>query len=279
MKNKKSAWVRLIVSSVLALTFIGVLIVGLVGNSFPFSLNFSLFPGQHYANSDRYTAGSGSITADYLKKIDIDWLDGSVTISTYEGNTIEIEETCESSLKQSEQVHYYYHDGTLDIQYRESGFFFNFFPKNYNKELTIRIPENLASQLDYISTDAVSADINMKGLTTKELTSDTVSGGIAFYGFADEIEGDTVSGDFRYTFTSTPKEVEFDSVSGDITLTLPPDANFESEYDTVSGDFHCDFPTTNRGDTVVRNTDEQGAKKGDFEFDTVSGDVHILQNK
>ena len=174
-------------------------------------------------------------------------------------------------LSDSDKAHYYYHDGTLDVRYRESGSFFSFFHSLGRKNLEILIPRSLASNLSEISGDVVSADTTINGLSTKNFYLDTVSGNLTFNGSAERIDSDIVSGDCRITSSVTPQKIDMESVSGDISVSIPGNSEFEAENDSVSGDLTCSFAGTKKDDKFVC-----GSGINRYDFDTVSGDVEIL---
>ncbi|MCH5265930.1 MAG: DUF4097 family beta strand repeat protein [Lachnospiraceae bacterium] len=269
MNKKKSAWIRLIVSSITTLALISVLIVGIYGGNI-FSFHWGIGFSSHYADADKYQAGNGSISAGTLKELDINWISGQVTVLPYSGDTIEITETSPESLTEETMVHHYYNDGTLYIQYQASIGFSFFHRSPSEKKLEIKIPEALAAQLEQVSGDGVSADMSFTGLTTRNLSLDTVSGHLTFDGSVQNIDSDSVSGDCECISRLSPESVNMDSVSGDQHLQIPEDTSFEADYDTVSGGFTCDFATTNRGDSVICGTGDN-----EYNFDTVSGDIFL----
>ena len=189
MKKKTAIWIKIIVLGILTLALIGILIVGILGNTFR---NFPIFGSfSSYDNAD--------FSASELSSLSIDWVSGSVKVDVYDGNVIQIREDGASDLSDSDKAHYYYHDGTLDVRYRESGSFFSFFHSLGRKNLEILIPRSLASNLSEISGDVVSADTTINGLSTKNFYLDTVSGNLTFNGSAEQIDSDSVSGDCHIT--------------------------------------------------------------------------------
>lgn len=253
------------------------------GISFP---AFQIFGGNHYENADKYTAGNVSIQPETdqdnpLSEIYIDWIDGTVEIAGVAGlKEIEIEEEDASSRPKSDQVHSYYHDGILEIQYQESGF--SFFKKwAANKNLKIRIPEELARNIRETHGDFVSSDVTINGLQMDILDLDSVSGQTMYTGLVrKEINLDNVSGNTSLNLADTPSALTSDSVSGDIFVTLPSSASFEAELDTVSGKIKSELPVTSSdkedGDYEFIRC---GDGKGKFDFDTVSGDIEFKSAK
>jgi hypothetical protein len=269
MKKKTAIWIKIIVLGILTLALIGILIVGILGNTFR---NFPIFGSfSSYDNADLYQVGNADISASELSSLSIDWVSGSVKVDVYDGNVIQIREDGASDLSDRDKAHYYYHDGSLDVRYRESGSFFSFFRSLGRKNLEILIPRSLASNLSEISGDVVSADTTINGLSTKNFYLDTVSGNLTFNGSAERIDSDSVSGDCHITSSVTPQKIDMESVSGDISVSIPGNSEFEAENDSVSGDLTCSFAGTKKDDKFVC-----GSGINRYDFDTVSGDVEIL---
>lgn len=112
MKKKTAIWIKIIVLGILTLALIGILIVGILGNTFR---NFPIFGSfSSYDNADLYQVGNADISASELSSLSIDWVSGSVKVDVYDGNVIQIREDGASDLSDSDKAHYYYHDGTLD---------------------------------------------------------------------------------------------------------------------------------------------------------------------
>lgn len=269
--NKTGAWVRLIVSSVIALLLIAILIMGIIrkGSGFPlFSFNSFSYP-----NGDRYTAGNTSIKADQLKNLEINWVSGTIDVEAYEGDTIEITETSSHDLDEADRVHSYYANGELTIQFCKSQFFV--FGSRASKKLLIKIPKALAADIQNFTLDSVTSDNHITGLSVKHCDIDTVSGEITMNGDVQDFALDTVSGDCELTSHTTPADINVDSVSAEVTLLLPADTSFTAEQDSVSGKLSSDFPTTLSDDDTYICGD---GGRGEWNFDSVSGDVRIMKN-
>lgn len=279
MDKKTSAWIQLIASSCIVVLLTAILIYGIARGGFPF-ISFNIGGGWHYAHSDKYSVGSGEITPDggSLKAINVNWLDGSVDIvGSATASAITVEEQADRDLPKENQVHYWYHDGILDLQYRESssGFNISFGRFGYNKHLTVTVPEHLCQPDSLeLKTDAVSSDINIKNINAKSFDTDSVSGVIRYEGsVSTAINCDTVSGDINVTSHLAPSSVEVDCVSANTTLLIPSTAEFHAKYDGVSGRLSFDgFDASSRGE----NEYDIGNGNGNhYEFDSVSGDVTI----
>lgn len=272
MKNKTTIWIKIVILSILTLALVGVLIAGILGKGFGSIPFFSTISS--YDHADRYQVGNAELDAPTLKKLSIDWISGNVSIKTYDGQTIKIYEPGSENRKDSDRVHYYYQDGALYIQFRESGSIFSFFHDLKNKDLEISIPETLAGSISEISGDVVSANTTITGISTDKFSLDTVSGDLSFDGNVNKVDSDSVSGKCNITSHVTPQSVDMESVSGDISLCIPENSDFEAEKDSVSGDLTCGFSSTSSNDKITC-----GAGTNKYDFETVSGDINIIPNK
>lgn len=265
--------IQLIVGCVIALLLIFLLVYGLCRKTtFPF---LSIGWGDTYDNAEKYTAGSGSLPVDDLNTLNINWIAGEVTVTPSNSDSIEILEEGGESMKDSDKVHYYYHDGILDIQYRESGKSLASFGLSDKKNLTVKIPQKLCQDIKSLQGDFVNADASINGIAAKKLSIETVSGDFSFDSSARDISIDTVSGDCQIRTTITPESINTDSVSGDITISIPGGSEFQAEYDSVSGDFTCDLPYTSKETDDNEGTIINGSSDNEYEFDSVSGDIFL----
>lgn len=268
MSRRQSAIIRIIAWSIAAIALIVVLILGMTRRLGISSFTSFGFSGYTYSNGDKYKAGGASIDADKVDELEIDWMSGDVHVEANDGSTVQFEEKNEKRLKENEKLHYYNDHGTLKIEFKKSERkFFSTGGFKKEKELIVRIPRK---ELDSISVDTVSADITVSGITAESLTIDTTSGDTKVDGKFQEIELDTVSGEFLAELLNCPEELKTDSVSGDLTVRIPDNEGFTYKKDSVSGSFNCDF-------NVNQKEDRGTYKNGDasFSFDTVSGDISI----
>ncbi|MBO5487882.1 MAG: DUF4097 family beta strand repeat protein [Eubacterium sp.] len=288
MKTKRNALTRIIVFSVLIIVLLSILLLGIRKGSFPIPVLHLGSSGQ-YENANEYKSGDASLTADRLDQLEINWVDGKVSVSPYEGKTIEIKENASGNLSDREQLHYYFKEGKLIIQYRESGLF-SWGGNNKNKNLTVQIPTALCQNLSEVSIDATSCDVDVTGLSGKNFDFDTVSGNIQatdvdctqkfnldtvsgefkFTGKIQELDVDTTSGECNVSSDITPNKIDFDGVSGGLVLQIPASSQFTLDFDSVSGDFNNNFSTVQNGDTYTC-----GNGSAQYDVESVSGDVEI----
>jgi hypothetical protein len=139
-------------------------------------------------------------------------------------------------------------------------------------DLLLQVP--LRASLDI---DSVSADVDVDGVASGDLSIDSVSGDIVAAAAPRNADIDTVSGDLRVTLNSSDVRVE--TVSGDVQLRGRLDGSVHGE--TVSGNLSVDSSGkrlrrlsagTVSGNVVVRAGLADG---GEIKAETVSGDIHL----
>lgn len=312
MSKKQSAIVRIVAWSVVAVVLTAMLLLGIKGKLGNISTGrFSISLAQQYRDASKYQAGNASIGGDEVKALEINWLDGTIDVEVYDGDTVEVSETADKSLDESDKLHYYNRDGRLIIQYRKSErkFFSWFGSSDLNKRLLIRIPKATAGALKDLDIDTISSDSVVSGLTAETMTLDSTSGDFELKGCAagslemdstsgslkgdllkvsGGLEADTTSGnaDLKGTFG----RVDFDTVSGSLTLDAQ-NCPERIETDTVSGDvnlilpegegFSYEMDSVSGGVNCEFPVTQKGSKgiygdgNADFNFDSVSGDVTL----
>lgn len=291
-QNKNSVIVRIILWTLTALILLGVLLWGLgllPGLSFR-GLSFGGWDFR-YADSERYSVGSGSVSAAGLRCLEINWVDGSVNLEVTDGDSVVFREP--DGLDEENQLRYRVVGDRLIIQYGKPRWGFGIHVSRPSKSLTVEIPRTLAGQLVELQVDTVSAPVWASGLTAQsckvegvsgdvtftdcsfdEVEMDTVSGALQLSGQADSVEFDGVSGGMNLELLQTPRKISTDTISGSVHLTLPRDAAFSVELDSVSGKLQNEFSSVKSGHTY-----HCGQGGGTFQFDSVSGDVTIQMTR
>lgn len=205
-----------------------------------------------YDQPETYTVGGGEIT-DPVKRVEIDWYGGSVTVGCHEKDTVSIQETSGDTLSEEFTLRYRVKDGTLSLVYSAPG---RLKLGNLKKDLTVLLPQNLT--LEELEIDTGSAPVTGSGLTAQEISVDTASGAVELMDcqVTDRVGVDTASGSVKAELTGALKTLSAGTASGDITVTAGEIAQMEG--DTASGSIHI------TADTL-----------GSVEIDTASGDVEI----
>lgn len=286
---KRNAIARIIIWSLVAVLLTSLLVVGISSSpSSFFSGDWSLGTiGVTYKNSALYNVGGGTVT-DEFQSIKVNWTNGKINIEAYDGEDTVISET--EVAEKENKLRWRVEDGVLKIQQMAAGMRFGL-KQTPKKTLTVKIPSNVAEGLKAVTSDSVSAEVtitgisasdkieidtvsggaNLKNIRTEKLDIDTVSGSIKAAGEFTELESDSVSGDVSVSSATPLKKLDCDSTSGNIRLTIPKNSGFTLKADTVSGDISCGLPTVSES----KNRRVCGDGSADFETDTVSGDLII----
>lgn len=286
---KRNAIARIIIWSLVAVLLTSLLVVGISSSpSSFFSGDWSLGAmGVTYKNSALYNVGGGTVT-DEFQSIKVNWTNGKINIEAYDGEDTVISET--EVAEKENKLRWRVEDGVLKIQQMAAGMRFGL-KQTPKKTLTVKIPSNVAEGLKAVTSDSVSAEVtitgisasdkieidtvsggaNLKNIKTEKLDIDTVSGSIKAAGEFTELESDSVSGDVTVSSATPLKKLDCDSTSGNIRLTIPKNSGFTLKADTVSGDISCGLPTVSES----KNRRVCGDGSADFETDTVSGDLII----
>ena len=320
---KTSAIIRIVCWIIIACVLVGVLLWGITKGGGP-GFSFNIFPigcvtrsfnqingftplkgtmGE-YSSDNSYEVNLGSIDT-----ILIDWVDGIVRVTPYDGNVIAFSENATGGIPEKYALRYAVDDSTLIIQYCNINISWdNDSWWRDGKTLEVLVPKALAGKISELAIDAVSAEISVSDIRGGKLRFDTVSGTVnadtieadtlTFDTTSGEIEvnactadsvkagtvsgtirldgrfntvsTDTVSGSVSITSSVCPSKVDVDSVSGSSTLVIPENNGFTARYNSVSGGFSCDFPVTTSDNKAV-----YGDGSAAFTFNSVSGGIRI----
>lgn len=286
---KRNAIARIIIWSLVAVLLTSLLVVGISSSPSSFFTGdwSSGIIGVTFKNSALYNVGGGTVT-DEFHSIKVNWTNGKINIEAYDGEDTVISET--EVAEKENKLRWRVEDGVLKIQQMAAGMRFGL-KQTPKKTLTVKIPSNVAEGLKAVTSDSVSAEVtitgisasdkieidtvsggaNLKNIKTEKLDIDTVSGTIKASGEFTELESDSVSGDVTVSSATPLKKLDCDSTSGNIRLTIPKNSGFTLKADTVSGDISCGLPTVSES----KNRRVCGDGSADFETDTVSGDLII----
>ena len=232
--------------------------------------------------SNAYSAmNSYTVTAEGIKKLEINWVTGSVTVEPYDGTEIEFVEES-ASLTEENALRYRVKGDTLTIRFSKNKSWsgVNWGSLNINsiippKALTVRIPASmLENEPELLELNAVSNSVSVTGIPVGTLRLNTVSGEAALADMAiGSIKLDAVSGNIKLENCAVGSarihvisggvllggafgSVKMDSVSGDLTF----DGSLGSlDVDAVSGGVKLTLE------------DCKGYK---LDFDSVSGEYH-----
>lgn len=319
--SRNSAIIRIVVWSVVALLLLALLGAGLSGrlssrgreaaqSLLPFSSGNSSGAGQSfdYAQSERYSIGAGSALAADIQHIDIQWIEGGVTVIAGEGDAITFGEESRYALEDDRyKMHYFVENGTLHIQYCASRIPLNIL-QSFGKSLTVVIPKGHALdsmdlevvsarlevsdvQAQSIEIEAVSGAVELAGIKARALDLETVSGRTRLDGLeVDELSVEGVSGTLEITDSALQdvdcalisgtmriepgagiRSINASTVSGSIRIALPEMPGFTAQYSEGSGRFQSDFPV----EYLSKRTAVYGDGGAEFDFSTISGSIKI----
>ena len=262
------------------------------------------------------SVGSFTVSLADVRKIEIDWVGGSVELVNYDGAEITMTEASAKQLSDAQKLRYWIKNDTLHVSYCEdtlskwTGLDLAAFNMP-EKTLIVQLPAGAEAQIEELEINSVSAEVSATDLAANQLDITSISGGIRLTNvLADKIDLESTSGSVDAQEISTNKldvetisgeanvnrsfvkSLEFSgtSGSGQFFLTVAPD---KIESETVSGDCVIVLPA-DATDFAIRLETVSGKVRCDFastqqsgayivgaggsvyEFESVSGDVRIL---
>ena len=239
--------------------------------------------------------------ADATARIDISNVRGSVSVSAWDQNRVEVSGTLG---KGSKGLRFEGSDSRIDIEVEkpESSGWFNWGSSSNMEDsvLDIRVPRGAELHIDTISAevtvsgtagtllevDSVSGKIRLDS-TAREFEISTVSGSVELTGDGERSHVETVSGDIDSrsnraylkfetvsgniaATTSSYKEFNASSVSGDISVRGKPGDSARVNTETMSGDIRIDAT----GDLSARIEAETFSGRIRSDFGTVKEPEH-----
>lgn len=208
---------------------------------------------------DGTTASAGSVSAEEVSQIEIEWAAGSITIVPGDTETIDFSET--AGLSPEDQLIWKQSGSTLQIQFCKPKVHVGISVADLYKDLVITVPSDWICES--LEIEAASAEVNVQALNItnfdfdgasgqctlencqiNEVDLDTASGTIFLHGTVNYIDCDAASANCCLVLENTPKRIEVDSASGDLEISLPQDCGFTVSMEGLSGNFSSDFPTT-----------------------------------
>ena len=275
---KTDAICRIVIFSIVIVILLGILGVGLGFGLYAFDINTSIGSSQVIEGSQ------GSVPANEIRNLQIDWVDGDITIRTADTDTITF---LESGYASDNDLMVWKQTGdTLTIRYSKRTIQIGFLSVP-SKDLEIIVPEDwMCNSLDIdtvsgsvkvnnISTDDIDLDCTSAACyfvdcNSEDLTLTTVSGDLFYAGAFSTFACDGVSAECKVLLATPAEQIEMDSVSGDLILYLPDDGGFTASLASVSGNISTEFETIAQGDKQL-----YGDGSCYIEADTVSGSVTI----
>lgn len=225
---KTNAIVRIVIYSVVILLLIGLLLMGLGIGTFVFSFGSG--------TGEVVNGGEGSVAADSVSKLKIDWASGSVIIQTADTDQITFSES--GSFSEDQAMAYSVRNGTLKLSYSKASVQIGFVSLP-SKDLVITVPKDWVCK--ELELDGAALEMEINDLTVELLDIDGASNEITFNGNLTNLECDGASCEIQVVTTSWPSKIDLDGASCNLDLTLPADCGYRVDMDGLSCSFRSDF--------------------------------------
>lgn len=147
-----------------------------------------------YPKAEMYVSGGRTVTGT-VRRVEVDWLSGSVRVVRSEGAGVSFSEEGSIPLTEKTAVHSYLEDGVLYIRFAAAG---RQAVGQLHKDLTLTLPSDLP--LDRLKIKTTTADVTMENAWADNVRVETASGDVT-------VSGGTYDGLF-----------ELETQSGDLTL-------------------------------------------------------------
>lgn len=261
-----SAVARIVIWSVVLCILLGVFGCWMVFGTGGFPVGIGV-GGYDYENAHTYSVGNATVT-EAIRSLDIDWLDGTVTVIPTDGDAVTVTESYDGS-EENEKLRWKLENGRLTVKYmapRRAGLFAFGGDNALGKDLEVAIPVALLENLANVDLTLISADLILR-VPTDELDVEMVSGRMTLEGDYDEIDVETVSGELA--FRGAAREISVDGVSAtlELDMTKPPES---ISVDTVSGDVTVILPDSTTGFELSRDSLGGFLEVSGFVFDSVT---------
>ena len=235
-------WIGLGVVLMFVLLTAAVLLVNYADRQSGSTWQFPIF--QQAAGDSASTSASASldlpyhaeytVPADGITGLDLSWTSGDVTVQSWSGDSIRLEEDSEVELTEDYRLLYTVEGGELKVRFDGQ-------PNRdvtWRKVLLVWLPEALAQSLAKLDAATVSAEVTVLDLTAAELDIETVSGGVYARGGFGELDFSTVSGDMTLETNETFR-LDAVTTSGSVCLRLPEDMGLTLDFASTSGDIRA----------------------------------------
>ncbi len=258
---KKARWIRAFCAVMVLLTVVSL-------------LSGCMVPTRHdvsYMFADRYVVGNGSCDAENVDRIEINWVDGEITL--VQGDDAEVLYTEEGTgLSAAQQMHTLLENGVLYIQYCESDYRGRI--PGEQKNLTLTLPAGMKIDINNVSGTIRADGIFLGAARIDTVSAQVILGEVDFsslyvYGVSGDLTADVLRGEEMYCSTASgalrvkdmqverpwfesvsgsaeinsmcAADFEFYTTSGDVALTMLQD--FPGSINTVSGNVFLSLPT------------------------------------
>lgn len=126
-----------------------------------------------------YEVGGASVPSVTVSRIDLDWLDGSVTVLPCDDKYISISEVGQGSIAEDNRLRWSLsEDGsTLSIKYRKSAWFLSA-SLDRSKTLVLRIPRTMLEGLEELSIRTVRGTVTLQGVSAEQVRINSERGDV-----------------------------------------------------------------------------------------------------
>jgi DUF4097 and DUF4098 domain-containing protein YvlB len=219
-----------------------------------------------YANAEKYTSGDTEIQED-IKKIDVTWTSGKVTVAYHTENTIGLKESAKRALSGDEKLQWWVDGDTLRVQFTKPGIRWNM-PE---KELTITLPEGI--RLTQANIGTTSGEIEIPEMKAEVLILDSTSGDIRACVETDKAEVNATSGEQQLEFRGTAEQIRVNSTSGNIRVEAEKAMLIEAASTSGSIGIQAQECQSAKANSTSGNIDAELGKMEQLSISATSGSV------
>ena len=269
------AMFRIILYAIVIILLVGILTIG---------IGVKLLSFDHAEETE---TSSGIVSSQEVRRLNIDWAAGDVTIRAADVTDIFFSETCDANAK---PMTWQKKGDTLSISFTKDKHRIGIHDTT-GKTLLVEVPrdwvcqeldleiaaaalhvENLTvTELDF---EGASGNCNFSNCTVGSLEMSAAAGRVTFSGCLDQMEFEGGSSDLEMMVWNTPQSISLEAGTGNLDLTLPADCGFAADVSVLSGDFSSDFPTNQTGNRHV-----YGDGSCRIEMEALSGNITIHQGQ
>lgn len=225
---KTNAIVRIVIYSLVILLLLAILGAGLGLGTFPIKLG-----------SGAEITGEGSVSADAISNLEIDWAAGSITILTADTDRITFSES--GNAGENQRMVYSQKGSTLKISFSNTVTVFGF-GYGPSKDLTVTVPESWVCQ--ELEIDGAALAVVIDGLTVNSMELDGAAMDLDFSGSVLCLTCDGAACELKVRTAATPESLDIDGASCNMELFLPGDSGFLARMNGLGCDFKSTFDYT-----------------------------------
>lgn len=236
---KRSAIIRIVLYSLLALVLTGILVTGILANGFVFSIGGGSGDGIEVEYEASVEAESG-IT------LEINWAAGKVVVKREDVDRIIFRETADKEIKHP--MTYSYVGDTLELNHSNVSVYFGI-NNPQEKNLVVVVPMDWKGKKLIINGAAL--DITLRDLKIEELEIDGAGMNLIFFGWVKAVEIDGAGCKADLTCTNSVQSIQMDGAGCDLTVTLPEGSGFIVQMDGLGCGYSTDIASYRENGNIV----------------------------